>query len=373
MRVCWAAWRRGRGRFRSSEISRRPGHCQRQASYPMPAPKPHAHRSTARQENTHRRARCRSACCPAQSRIEELEDAMLGGFDRSDVARQPGKRRAQILARLAKRPPQVAVTGAVVVVTLRLHPFQHPLIGRRPAAAHFVGLEAEEVDQLHAARPVGEVAAIAVGLDRRVGFEPRRFSGLTMKPAPCSLKPGELMPPFAAKPAPPSRQRRLSDRRVSCRCTRPVPLPILRPCLRARRSRCTACPRPHPARRRSSRCARRRRRRCPPRDGRVAKARWIGRTSTGSVRTESGAVRAEPVEARSAGCSAACTTRRLKVWRSELVVMKPKRASLPCATSCAAWCHQNMTKSADSGTAGQRRAGLRRSRRRARRAWSRRR
>jgi hypothetical protein len=62
-------------------------------------------------------------------------------------------------------------------VALRLHPFQHPLIGRRPAAAHFVGVEAEEVDQLHAARPVGEVAAIAVGLDRRVGFEPRRFFG----------------------------------------------------------------------------------------------------------------------------------------------------------------------------------------------------
>jgi hypothetical protein len=66
----------------------------------------------------------------------------------------------------------------VVVVALRLHPFQHPLISRRPAAAHFVGVEAEQVDQPHAARPVGEVAAIAVGLDRRVGFELRRFLGL---------------------------------------------------------------------------------------------------------------------------------------------------------------------------------------------------
>jgi hypothetical protein len=63
----------------------------------------------------------------------------------------------------------------IVVVALRLHPLQHPLVGRRPAAAHFVGVMAVEIDQLHAARPVGQVAAVAVGLDRRIGFESRRL------------------------------------------------------------------------------------------------------------------------------------------------------------------------------------------------------
>ena len=50
---------------------------------------------------------------------------------------------------------------------------------------------------------------------------------------------------------------------------------------------------------------------------------------------------------------AACTTRRLKVWRRLLVVMKPKRAMRPCAVSAAARLHQYMTKSALSGTSGQ--------------------
>jgi hypothetical protein len=58
------------------------------------------------------------------------------------------------------------------VVTLWLHILQHPLVSRRPAAAHFVGVEAKEVDQLHSTGAVGEVAAIAVR-DRRVGVKPR--------------------------------------------------------------------------------------------------------------------------------------------------------------------------------------------------------
>ena len=39
-----------------------------------------------------------------------------------------------------------------------------------------------------------------------------------------------------------------------------------------------------------------------------------------------------------------------EVWWMELVVMKPKRLALESRTSSAAFCHQNMTKSADSGT-----------------------
>ena len=49
----------------------------------------------------------------------------------------------------------------------------------------------------------------------------------------------------------------------------------------------------------------------------------------------------------------ACTTRRLKVWRRLLVVMKPKRRAAPLRTASPAMCHQYMTKSADSGTAFQ--------------------
>ena len=42
-------------------------------------------------------------------------------------------------------------------------------------------------------------------------------------------------------------------------------------------------------------------------------------------------------------------TWRLKVCRRLLVVMKPKRRNRPVRVSSAAWCHQYMTKSADSG------------------------
>jgi hypothetical protein len=158
----------------------------------------------------------------------------------------------------------------IVVVALRLHPLQHPLVSRRPAAAHFVGVEAVEVDQLHSARPVGKVAAIAVGLDRCIGFKPRRFLGRDDEAGAVQLEAGRLMPPFACKACAAARWRRLSGRHVSPRRARPVPPPNLRPCLRVRRSRLhSPGPRPRRARRRSWRCAPRRRRRCPPRGGRA--------------------------------------------------------------------------------------------------------
>ena len=53
------------------------------------------------------------------------------------------------------------------------------------------------------------------------------------------------------------------------------------------------------------------------------------------------------------GDNLASTTRRLKVWRRLLVVISPMRRVRPAATSPAAWCHQNITKSALSGTSGQ--------------------
>jgi hypothetical protein len=37
--------------------------------------------------------------------VEELEDAVLGGFDGGDVAGETGERRAQVLARLAEGSP----------------------------------------------------------------------------------------------------------------------------------------------------------------------------------------------------------------------------------------------------------------------------
>lgn len=44
--------------------------------------------------------------------------------------------------------------------------------------------------------------------------------------------------------------------------------------------------------------------------------------------------------------------RRLKVWWMELVVMKPNCWAFLSRTSSAAWCHQNMTKSQESGLWG---------------------
>ncbi len=96
-------------------------------------------------------------------RVEELEGAVLGGFDGGDIARQAGELFAQFAAGFTEDPPVVAVSGALVLVAFGLHAFEQPLIDGRVAAAHLLGVEAEEVDDEHAARGVGEVAAVAVG------------------------------------------------------------------------------------------------------------------------------------------------------------------------------------------------------------------
>ena len=100
---------------------------------------------------------------------QELKVPVFGGFDRRDVARQAGELRAHVLARLAEDPPQPGVGGAVLAlrlgIALRLDPVSHPLVDRREPGAHGIGVQAEEVDHPHPARPVGQVPAVAVGAD----------------------------------------------------------------------------------------------------------------------------------------------------------------------------------------------------------------
>jgi hypothetical protein len=103
--------------------------------------------------------------------VEELEGAVLGGFDGSDVAGQAGQCRPKVLSGFAKNPPVVPVSGAVVLVTFRLHPLHHPLEHGREAHAHLVGVQAEQVDDQHVAGRRHQVAAIAVLTD--VALQPR--------------------------------------------------------------------------------------------------------------------------------------------------------------------------------------------------------
>ena len=97
--------------------------------------------------------------------IKELEHAVFGGFHSGDIARQVGGHGAPVTTRFTENQPVVTVAGALVLVTLRFDPFQHPLVQSRVAAANFFGGKSEQVDDHHAARFVGQVATIAVGAD----------------------------------------------------------------------------------------------------------------------------------------------------------------------------------------------------------------
>ena len=97
--------------------------------------------------------------------VQKLEGAVLGGFDGGDVAGQAGERRTQVFARFAKQPPVVPISGAVVLVALGLHTLQQPLVYGGKLRAHLLGRQAKQVDYLHAARNIGQVAAVAVIAD----------------------------------------------------------------------------------------------------------------------------------------------------------------------------------------------------------------
>lgn len=79
--------------------------------------------------------------------VEELKEAVLGGFDGGDIAGQSDKHLAQFLARLSKQPPVFGVSRAIFGVTLgialRFDPLKNPLVDRRVAFAHLVSGEAE--------------------------------------------------------------------------------------------------------------------------------------------------------------------------------------------------------------------------------------
>ena len=110
---------------------------------------------------------------------EELEDAVLGGFNGDDVAGSVFQGGAQVAAGFTENPPVVAVGVAVVGVTFRFHGLQEVLIDLRETGADVIGGQAEEVDDHHVAGAGGEVAAVAVGADvaveARAGAEAEMF------------------------------------------------------------------------------------------------------------------------------------------------------------------------------------------------------
>ena len=60
------------------------------------------------------RADCNQHVVRDDGRVEELEDAMLGGLDCGDIAGQTGERGAEFLTGLAERPPQFCIGLSVL-------------------------------------------------------------------------------------------------------------------------------------------------------------------------------------------------------------------------------------------------------------------
>ena len=99
-------------------------------------------------------------------RVQELEGAVLGGFDGGDVARQAGELFAQLGVGFAKQPPVLAPAFAVVLVAFGFHALLQPLVNSGLLVSQLLGCSTEGVYDLYAARPVGQVAAVAVGADQ---------------------------------------------------------------------------------------------------------------------------------------------------------------------------------------------------------------
>ena len=94
---------------------------------------------------------------------------MLCGLHGGDVARKPLQLLAHFLAGFAMQPPEFGVTGTVfglpLCVSLGFDALGQPLVHRRKAAAHRVGVQAKQVNHHHTTRGAGQVAAIAIGAD----------------------------------------------------------------------------------------------------------------------------------------------------------------------------------------------------------------
>ena len=93
---------------------------------------------------------------------------MLGGLDGGDVARQAVEEGAQFLVGRAEPPPVLAPELHVVLIALRLHPFEHVLVDCGKTRLDLLARQRIEIDHLHPARAPGEVAAIAVIADMGV-------------------------------------------------------------------------------------------------------------------------------------------------------------------------------------------------------------
>src|SRR5690606_20320926 len=128
-------------------------------------------------------------------RIKKLEDAVLRGFDRGDIAGQTFEDGTQVLARFAMNPPQVAVAGARIVFPAfpprlaRLVVFdlvvpdsrQNVLIDLGIALADFLLFQPKEVDHHEVAGTLQKVASIAIRTDvlfKAVAFAQPKMAGL---------------------------------------------------------------------------------------------------------------------------------------------------------------------------------------------------
>jgi hypothetical protein len=165
MRACSLRWRRGRGRLEAASLvvarivadakttagSQRPATCVDDDSTPRWKAS-----ELAMQTRT---------CCPGNLGIEKLETRGASLFRRLRCsAKAPlsvERRISSLLRRIATIFP---VDRISVCVALRLYPFKHPLIQPREFCAHFFCRKAKAVDHFHAARLVGQVAAVAVWL-----------------------------------------------------------------------------------------------------------------------------------------------------------------------------------------------------------------
>src|SRR5690606_24612915 len=97
--------------------------------------------------------------------VEEYEDPVFACLHGDDIAGKAGNRLAHSRLVLGEQPPVFAPTGARILVTPGLNPFEKVLVDRRKPGTYLVSRKAKHVDHHHTAACLGNIAPISIQAD----------------------------------------------------------------------------------------------------------------------------------------------------------------------------------------------------------------
>src|SRR5690606_14564105 len=97
--------------------------------------------------------------------VEEYEDPVFACLHGDDIAGKAGNRLAHSRLVLGEQPPVFAPTGARILVTPGLNPFEKVPVDRRKPGTYIVSRKAKHVDHHHTGACMEKIAPISIQAD----------------------------------------------------------------------------------------------------------------------------------------------------------------------------------------------------------------